>query len=131
MITPEIAQRLRQERIVWITTVTAGGQPQTAPVWYLWDGHEFIIWSFDGVRVRNLSTNPKVNLHLNDDGRGDNIVIVEGIATIDRSLGPGSANPAFVNRYQELLDAMKHTWDWFDRDYPVPVRVKPTRVRAW
>lgn len=31
-------RRLREERIAWLTTVRADGQPQSVPVWFLWDG---------------------------------------------------------------------------------------------
>ncbi len=30
--------RLREEVIVWLTTVRSDGQPQSVPVWFLWDG---------------------------------------------------------------------------------------------
>lgn len=129
MIDERVAKRLAKERIIWLTSVRPDGQPQTAPVWFLHQGEEILVWSFDGVRITNLQGNPKVSLHLNDDGRGDNIVIIEAEATIDRSIGPGSAHKEFVVRYQTLLN--KRTWDWFDRDYPVPLRFMPTRIRAW
>lgn len=34
-------ERLRTEDIAWITTVTADGQPQSSPVWFLWDDAEY------------------------------------------------------------------------------------------
>jgi PPOX class probable F420-dependent enzyme len=129
VITEKVAERLEKERIIWMTTVKPDGQPQSAPVWFVQEGEEIRVWSLDGERVKNIEQNPKVSLHLNDDGRGDNIVIIEAEATIDRSIGPGSAHKEFVVRYQTLLN--KRTWDWFDRDYPVPLRIRPTRIRAW
>jgi hypothetical protein len=30
------AGRLRAEPIIWLTTVTRSGQPQSTPVWFLW-----------------------------------------------------------------------------------------------
>jgi hypothetical protein len=65
-----------------------------------------------------------------DDGSGDNIVIMEAEATIDRLAGPAS-HPEFARRYKPVLDSYKQTWDWFDRGYPVPLRIKLTRIRAW
>jgi hypothetical protein len=32
------AQRLRDELIVWLTTVSRHGQPRSSPVWFWWDG---------------------------------------------------------------------------------------------
>jgi PPOX class probable F420-dependent enzyme len=131
VIDAEVARRLQNDLIIWFTTVRADGQPQSAPVWFVREGGEIRIWSMDGRRITNLSQNSKVSLHLNDDGLGDNIVIIEGEATIERSAGPGSAHPEFVQRYQSVLDSYQRTWDWFDLGYPVPIRVTPTRVRAW
>ena len=31
-------RRLREEAISWLTSVRADGQPQSLPVWFLWDG---------------------------------------------------------------------------------------------
>lgn len=131
MITKQVAERLDQELIIWITAVRADGQPQSAPVWFVREGDEIRIWSMEGQRITNLSQNPKVSLHVNDDGRGDNIVIIEAEAAIDRAAGPGSANPEFARRYQPVLDSYEQTWEWFDRGYPIPLRIRPTRIRAW
>ena len=41
-------RRLREERIAWLTTVRADGsdgQPQSVPVWFLWDGETFLVYS--------------------------------------------------------------------------------------
>ena len=35
------AKRLRDELIVWLTTVSRLGQPQSSPVWFWWDGDVF------------------------------------------------------------------------------------------
>jgi general stress protein 26 len=64
-------QRLRSETIAWLTTVRADGQAQSSPVWFLWDGESFLVYSQPHVqKVRNLAANPKVSLHLGDDGAG-------------------------------------------------------------
>ena len=43
-------------------------------------------------RNENLRTNPRVSIHLNDDGRGNDIVFVEGEARVDE------ATPRFLRR---------------------------------
>ena len=131
MITPEMAKRLDDERIIWMTTVRADGQPQSAPVWYVRHDDEIRVWSLDGYRVANIEQNPLVNLHLNDNGRGEQVLIIEGEASIDQPIGPSSQDPLYVERYQAWLDEYGWTWGWFDNNYPVPVRIRPTKVRAW
>jgi PPOX class probable F420-dependent enzyme len=131
MITPDIAQRLDDERIIWMTTVKPDGQPQSAPVWFVRHDDEIRVWSLDGYRVANLEHNPKVSLHLNDNGRGGEVVIIEADATIEHDLGPSSQDRAYVERYQHFMDENGWTWGWFDANYPVPIRIQPTRIRAW
>ncbi len=64
-------RRLREELIVWLTTVRADGQPQTSPVWFLWDGETFLIYSRpDAARLRNIAANRRVSLNLDGNGRG-------------------------------------------------------------
>ena len=37
-----VAQRLREDAVIWLTTVAANGTPQPNPVWFLWDGHSVL-----------------------------------------------------------------------------------------
>ncbi len=72
--------RLRGEEIAWLTTVRPDGQPQSVPVWFLWDGEGFLIYSRPGARkLRNIEANPKVNLNLNsnDTGGGNETTHIE------------------------------------------------------
>ena len=72
--------------IGWLTTVTPDGQPQTFPIWFLWADGEILVYSDRRAkRNANIRNNPRVALHLDDDGRGDDIVIVEGEARIDEA----------------------------------------------
>ena len=67
--------RLGGEPVGWLTTVRADGQAQSTPVWFLWDGDTFLLYSQpDAQKVRNVAANPKVSLHLNDDGDGGGAV---------------------------------------------------------
>jgi hypothetical protein len=38
-------RRLREEQIIWMTTVRSDGQPQSVPVWFFWDGEKFLVYS--------------------------------------------------------------------------------------
>ena len=53
-------------------------------MWFLWDGDTFLLYSQPGAqKVRNLAANPRVSLHLNDDGDGGDVVTFEGQATVE------------------------------------------------
>ena len=51
-----VAKRLREEKVVWLTSVTPGGSPIPSPVWFWWDGEETVrMFSLpDTARGRNL-----------------------------------------------------------------------------
>jgi PPOX class probable F420-dependent enzyme len=58
--------RLKEEKVAWMTTVRSDGQPQTVPVWLLWDDEEILIYSQPNrQKLRNITRNPRVGLNLN------------------------------------------------------------------
>jgi PPOX class probable F420-dependent enzyme len=66
-----VARRLREEQVVWLTTVTPAGAPLPRPVGFLWDGGDVVsVYSQPGARVRNIAANPRVTLNFDGDGRG-------------------------------------------------------------
>lgn len=49
-----IKRRLKQEQIIWLTTVDAHETPQPRPVWFHWDGETVLIFSQSaGAKVRH------------------------------------------------------------------------------
>ena len=58
------AERLRSSRVIWLTTVSGQGVPQSSPVWYDWDGGDFSVYSLESPRHENITRNPAVGLHL-------------------------------------------------------------------
>jgi hypothetical protein len=36
-------ERLDRDMIGWLTTVTPDGQPQTFPIWFLWEAGEVLV----------------------------------------------------------------------------------------
>jgi PPOX class probable F420-dependent enzyme len=124
--------RLRTETIIWLTTVTPAGQPQSSAVWYLWDGAEFLIYgSAKGPKTPNIESNPHVSLHLDGNGQGGGIVTFEGRARIDENGPPPGDVPDYVAKYGQRIEAYGWTFESFGRDYPHVIRVTPTRARFW
>jgi PPOX class probable F420-dependent enzyme len=124
--------RLRQETVIWLTTVNEAGQPQPSPVWFLWDGAEFLIYgSADGKKSGNIESNPSVGLHLDGNGEGGGIVIVEGTATVDRQGPPAHTVANYVAKYQRRIESYGWTIESFEQDYPHVIRVTPKRARIW
>ena len=127
---PELQQRLADEIVVWLTTVTPAGQPQPAPVWFVVADDHFVIYSRDDVpRLRNIAANPKVALNLNSDREGEELTVIHGEAEIiGREVKP-SEDPAYAARYQEHLGYWDFSWETYDRGYPVRLHIRPTHVR--
>ena len=124
--------RLRSEPIVWLTTVRADGQAQATPVWFLWDGETFLLYSQPGAqKVRNLAANPKVALHLDDDGSGGDVVTVEGTATVEPDTPRADRVDGYLAKYQTAIEALGYEPGPFARTYSMAIRVRPTRVRVW
>ena len=123
--------RLEQDRIGWLTTVAADGTPQTSPIWFIWDGDEFLLYSLESARARNIRDRPRVSLNLDGDGRGGDIVVVEGSARIDRDAPSAAEHPAYLDKYGLVMDDNGWTPEWFAHEYPVPIRITPTRYRYW
>jgi PPOX class probable F420-dependent enzyme len=124
--------RLRSEPIIWLTTVRADGQAQATPVWFLWDGETFLLYSQpDAQKVRNLAANPKVALHLDDDGSGGDVVTVEGTATVEPDTPRADRVDGYLAKYRAAIDALGYEPGPFARSYSTAIRVRPTRVRVW
>lgn len=124
--------RLADEKIAWLTTVRPDGQPQTSPVWFLYHGGEFLVYSKAGTaRTANLAANPRVSLNLDGNGEGGDIVTVEGTARIDREAPASTEVAAYQGKYAAMI--VRHGWtpQSFAADYPIPIRITPTRARAW
>ena len=66
-----VRTRLRDSKVIWLTTVGADGTPQPNPVWFLWDGDSSVLVynRTDAHRLAHVAAHPQVALHLDGDGR--------------------------------------------------------------
>src|ERR1700687_1310064 len=80
-----VARRLRDERLIWLTTVDAKGTPQPAPVWFWWDEatSSILVYSrADAKRLVHISQNPSVAFNLDGNGNGGDIFVITGEAEV-------------------------------------------------
>jgi PPOX class probable F420-dependent enzyme len=125
-------ERLERDMIGWLTTVTPDGQPQTFPIWFLWDGGEALVYSDRRAkRNGNIALNPRVTLHLNDNGSGGDIVIVEGEARVDDATPTVPGNAAYLAKYGAWIDEQLGSAEEMATVYNVPIRIRPTCGRAF
>ncbi len=123
--------RLERDKVAWLTTVTPAGQPQTFPVWFLWEDGEVLVYSSTKARRNaNLAANPRVSLHREGDGEGGDLVIVEGTARIDDTTPAPDRHAAYMAKYGDWMVRDLGSVERFLEEYIVPVRIMPTRGRA-
>jgi PPOX class probable F420-dependent enzyme len=118
--------------VEWWTTVARDGTPQTSVISFLWDAGTILFHSRPNTwKLQNLVTNQRVSFHLNCDEIGNQMVAIESDARVDEDAPKSNALPAYLAKDPEPyrrrgMDA-GNTADQF----PVAVRIRPTRIRAW
>lgn len=125
-------ERLRSEEVVWMTTVRPDGQPQSVPVWFLWDGDSFLIYSRPGARkLKNIESNPRINLNLNSNPTGGDVARAEGTAEVVGDAPPATEVGPYLEKYREAIARIGFDPDGFAEAYSVAVRAIPTRWQVW
>jgi PPOX class probable F420-dependent enzyme len=127
-----LEKRLGEEIVIWLTTVRPDGQPQSSPVWFVWDGERFLIYSRPGSgKIPNIRGNPRVSLNLDSDGEGGEIVTIEGTAEIDPDAPPANQVDAYVAKYLEHIRRLGTEPVPFAGTYSAALRITPTRRRVY
>jgi PPOX class probable F420-dependent enzyme len=126
------ARHLREDRLVWLTTVNPSGTPVPSPVWFWWDEPDSVLmFSQAGTpRTRNIAVNPRVSLNFGGDGQGGDIVVLSGRAAVDDATGPASGVAPYLEKYAWGLERLELTPEQFSERYRVPVRIALTRLRG-
>lgn len=127
-----LAQILDRELIGLLTAVDPSGQPQTAPVWFVRDGDDIVVYNRpDTPRLSSIAVNPKVALTLRGDRRGMGGVSIEASATQDESMPPPQDFPGYLDKYKGEIELIGYTAEEFSVGYGAGVRLVVTRVRAF
>jgi PPOX class probable F420-dependent enzyme len=124
-----VAAHLRDDVVVWMSTVTPKGSPLPSVVWFHWDGADSVVmFSQPGARQRNIEANPRVALNFAGDGRGGDIVVLSGRAAIEEPSADRVA--AYVEKYDAHMTRIGLTPEQFRARYSVPIRIDLTRLRG-
>jgi PPOX class probable F420-dependent enzyme len=129
VLQPHVEERLRSDRMVWLTTVRPNGRPHTIPVWFLWEHATILIFSqVKTQKVRNLHQNHAVMLALDDTKNGRDVVILEGTAELLERGEGREVLEAYSEKYREGLQHIGITAEQFTLLYSQPIRVTPVRL---
>lgn len=115
-----VQSRLKREQVIWLVTSGRDRKPQAVLVWFLWDGRSFLVHAQNGRKVQHVRENPNVELHLNSDEAGDDVVRASGQASIVSLAKPSAA---FTRKYIGAIKNLGMTVDGFFRDYGNAIRV--------
>jgi PPOX class probable F420-dependent enzyme len=123
------AKRLQEERIAWLTTTSLDGTPQPNPIWFFWDGKEFLIYSQPTAhKLKNIRRNPKVSLNLQVDAEGGRVLVLAGTASIDENPKHDSR---YIAKYREEIPKIGETTESLAASYSVLIRVSPSNMRGF
>ena len=128
-----VARRLRDERLIWFTTVDAKGTPQPTPVWFLWDDATSTILIYsrsDARRLAHVQQNPRIALNFDGNGFGGNIIVITGEAQVSSDDPPADRLPAYVEKYSDFIATRYETPENFASIYSVALRIRPISIRG-
>ncbi|MBI3014947.1 MAG: TIGR03667 family PPOX class F420-dependent oxidoreductase [Candidatus Tectomicrobia bacterium] len=127
-----VNRRLRQEQIIWLTTVDSNNVPLPRPVWFHWDGETLLIFSEeDRAKIRHIARNPKVSLNFNTDEEGGDVAVLVGKARVLEEPPPQTRVKAYLRKYKKGLKDLGMTSAAFTGSYSVPIVVTPKDMRGF
>ncbi len=107
------------------------GTPHPRPVWFLWDGSAFLIYSQPTAKkLEHIAHNPHVALHFNSTPDGDDIQVFLATVTIDRNPPLTQDVDAYLAKYRTAIEDIGTTPETLSATYNVLLRAVPTKLRG-
>lgn len=127
-----VDHRLRSEEILWLTTIGPENTPHPRPVWFLWDGKTFLIYSQPKTyKLDHISKNPRVSLNFNTDEDGEDVAVLIGDARLDPGAPAVTENAEYLEKYEKGIAGLEMTPTEFADDYSVALRITPSKLRGF
>jgi PPOX class probable F420-dependent enzyme len=127
----KFAQHLRDDLIIWLSSVRPDGRPHLVPVWFYWDGSQLIIFSKPDFKIRNLQKNNTVILGLETVDQGEEVYLIEGKAELVDRADLKPTLPAYAQKYAGKLQSMNWTPESMAESYTQTIVVTPTKIHNW
>jgi PPOX class probable F420-dependent enzyme len=128
---------LRNDPVVWLSSVQHDGRPHVVPVWFHWDGDRIVAFSKPRARkIENLREHPAVMLAVGTPGPDFAVELIEATAELPDEPAERLIPAGFGAKYRELLARAGLTVQRFAEVYSQPIVLRPTRFvgyggRGW
>jgi PPOX class probable F420-dependent enzyme len=128
-----VRRKLDTDPVVWLTTVAADGTPQPNPVWFIRDDDGEGVLTYNratSARVRHVRERPRVALSFNMRENDDDVAVILGTAEIVEDAPPSDASAVYQAKYRDGIRSLGMEAAGFAAAYPVPIRVRFSKVRG-
>jgi len=123
-------KRLKDEYVVWLTTVSSNGTPQPNPVWFYWDGETLLMYSQPSAhKVKNIARNPRVSVNFQANDAGEDVIVLTGTASLLKN--PPQHDPRYLQKYRDLIPKIGLTPQSLAASYSVLIIVTPNKLRGF
>lgn len=127
-----IDRLLRDEPVIWLSTVRPEGGPHLVPVWFSWDGQAILVASKPGAqKVRNVHANPTVMVALGSPEDDFDVGLVEARAELLDQPAAASLPQAHLDKYEHQMAGIGLDAGEFLATYSQVMRIVPTRYLPW
>ena len=127
-----IDRLLRDEPVVWLSSVRPDGRPHLVPIWFSWDGREILIASKPNAqKIRNIRGNPMVMLALGEAEDDFDVGLLEGQAVLVDAPASAVLPASHLAKYRRQMAGIGLSPIEFLATYPQVIRIVPTRFLPW
>ncbi len=129
---PSADAALREDSVVWLSSVQRDGRPHVVPVWFHWDGDRIVAFSKPNARkVDNLRDHPSVMVAVGTPGPEFEVELIEATAELPDQEASSVMPEGFGAKYRELLRRAGLTAQRFAEVYSQPIVLRPTRFLGY
>jgi len=129
---PSTDAALREDAVVWLSSVQRDGRPHLVPVWFHWDGARIVAFSKPNARkVDNLRDDPRVMLAVGTPGIDFDVELIEATAELPAERASEVIGDGFGAKYRDLLRRAGLSVQRFAEVYSQPIVIRPTRFLGY